>query len=258
MSYLKRHGTRRVPQWAPMPGQDPNSAGGFAWAVDAWARLRRFLVLGSEGGPTTRPSGSSPARTRRRVERVRRARTARGRWPRSSRYRARVARRRTTRRCSRSRCAAGLGDDETRRAALEALPRVARTGTHLFQFALFVEGFRGWGRSLRRAVGGWYAAQPVDALAYQAVKYRQRDGHDAPRPAPSRPPGAPGRRRQPDARADGRARRLFEWIVRGGETEGLPRIVEGFALAQEAATPARRRRSSASTACRVRRSTRST
>src|SRR5829696_10446896 len=52
MSYLKRHGTRRVPQWVPIPGSDqvPNSAGGFAWAVDEWTRLRRFLVLGSEGG----------------------------------------------------------------------------------------------------------------------------------------------------------------------------------------------------------------
>ena len=52
MSYLKRHGTRRVPQWAPIPGSDQvqNSSGGFAWAVDDWTRLRRFLVLGSEGG----------------------------------------------------------------------------------------------------------------------------------------------------------------------------------------------------------------
>ena len=52
MSYLKRIGTRRVPQSAPIPGssQVPNSAGGFAWAVDDWTRLRRFLVLGSEGG----------------------------------------------------------------------------------------------------------------------------------------------------------------------------------------------------------------
>src|SRR5205809_7830569 len=52
MSYLKRYGTRRVPQWAPIPASDqvPNSAGGFAWAVDDWTRLRRFLILGSEGG----------------------------------------------------------------------------------------------------------------------------------------------------------------------------------------------------------------
>ena len=48
MSYLKRHFTRRAPQWVPIPGsgQVPNSAGGFAWAVDAWTRLHRFLVLG--------------------------------------------------------------------------------------------------------------------------------------------------------------------------------------------------------------------
>ena len=52
MSYLKRFGTRRVPQSAPLPGaaQVPNSAGGFVWAIDRWAQLRRFLILGSEGG----------------------------------------------------------------------------------------------------------------------------------------------------------------------------------------------------------------
>src|SRR5262249_56130141 len=37
-------------QWIPLPGQVPNSAGGFAWAVDGWMQLRRFLILGSEGG----------------------------------------------------------------------------------------------------------------------------------------------------------------------------------------------------------------
>ena len=52
MSYLKRQSKQRAPQSAPIPGsgQAPNSAGGFAWAVDDWARLRRFLILGSEGG----------------------------------------------------------------------------------------------------------------------------------------------------------------------------------------------------------------
>ncbi len=72
--------------------------------------------------------------------------------------------------------AAAAEDLATRRAALAALPRVARTGTHLFQFAAFVEGARGWGRALRRAVGAWYAEQPTERLAYQLVKYRQRGG----------------------------------------------------------------------------------
>src|ERR671931_556133 len=52
MSYLNRIRPRRPPQSEPIrgSGQVPNSAGGFAWAVDDWTRLRRFLVLGSEGG----------------------------------------------------------------------------------------------------------------------------------------------------------------------------------------------------------------
>ena len=104
-----------------------------------------------------------------------RGRPARGRRDRP-RQRRRAGRRRTIRRSSRSRWRRASATTATRRAALDALPQVARTGTHLFQFAQFVEGFRGWGRSLRRAVGRWYAAQPVDALAYQAVKYRQREG----------------------------------------------------------------------------------
>ncbi|MEO6526614.1 MAG: TROVE domain-containing protein, partial [Gemmatimonadaceae bacterium] len=34
----------------PFSTQIPNSAGGYAWPVDHWTRLDRFLVLGSEGG----------------------------------------------------------------------------------------------------------------------------------------------------------------------------------------------------------------
>ena len=43
---------KETPQNRPIPnsGQVANNAGGFAWAVDDWARLGRFLVLGSEGG----------------------------------------------------------------------------------------------------------------------------------------------------------------------------------------------------------------
>src|SRR5207253_2941794 len=111
--------------------------------------------------------------------------------------------------------AAGVGDEQTRRSALDALPRVARTGTHLFQFAQFVEGFRGWGRSLRRAIGRWYSAKDVDALAYQAVKYRQREGmthRDLLRLAH---PGGSVSSGNPTLEVSDEHSRLFEWIVRG-------------------------------------------
>jgi 60 kDa SS-A/Ro ribonucleoprotein len=235
MSYLKRHGTRRVPQWAPIPGSDqvPNSSGGFAWTVDQWTRLRRFLVLGSEGGSyyasqwkLTRENAKTVERCvredgKRAVDEIVRV-SDEGRAPKNDPALFALA------------MAAGLGDEETRKAALHALPQVARTGTHLFQFASFVEGFRGWGRALRRAVGRWYTAQPVDALAYQAVKYRQREGvthRDLLRLAhPARHVSAGN----PTLDVSSQHAGLFEWIVRGTESDGLPRLVEGFLRAQRA------------------------
>ena len=52
IKFLKHFRTRQTPQTEAIPGsaQVPNSAGGYAFAVDDWARLERFLILGSEGG----------------------------------------------------------------------------------------------------------------------------------------------------------------------------------------------------------------
>ncbi len=186
-----RLGRLRTPQSAPIPGtaQVPNSAGGFAWAVDGWTRLDRFLVLGSEGGTfyvgereLTLENAAAAAdclaedgpRTVARVVEV----SASGRAPKNDPALFVLA------------MAAGLGDPATRRAALEALPRVARTGTHLFHWLRYVQAFRGWGRGVRRAVGVWYTARPARELAYQLLKYPSRDGwshRDALRLAHPRP-----------------------------------------------------------------------
>ncbi len=231
MSYLSKHRTRRVPQWLPLAGQVANSAGGHGWAVDVWMRLRRFLILGSEGGSYYASEWTLTRENTKAVEQAVRedglravaeivAVSREGRAPKNDPALYALA------------LAAGIGDDETRKAALAALPEVARTGTHLFQFAAFVEGFRGWGRSLRRAVARWYADQPAESLAYQAVKYRRRAGvshRDLLRL--SHPAGRVGAG-NPTVEVSDEHARLFEWIVRGGETAGLPRIVEGFARAQ--------------------------
>jgi len=181
----------RTPQSAPIPGtaQVPDSAGGFAWAVDRWTRLDRFLVLGSEGGTfyvgereLTLENASGAAeciaedgvRTVRRVVEV----SVSGRAPRNDPALFVLA------------MAAGLGDEVTRRYALDALPEVARTGTHLFHWLRYVQAFRGWGRGVRRAVGAWYTARPARELAYQLLKYPSRDGwshRDALRLAHPRP-----------------------------------------------------------------------
>src|SRR5450432_3082758 len=90
---------------------------------------------------------------------------------------------------------------------------------------------RGWGRGLRRAIAGWYLARPVDELAYQAVKYQQRNGwshRDLLRLA--------------HPLTDELARRdLFDWVCRGTPGPALPAIVGGFgklANAEDAAAAA--------------------
>jgi 60 kDa SS-A/Ro ribonucleoprotein len=58
------------------------------------------------------------------------------------------------------------------------MPAVCRTSTHLFQFVKAAKGLgRGWGRSLKRAVGNWYNNMPVNSVAYQVIKYREREGY---------------------------------------------------------------------------------
>ena len=205
------------------PRQVPNSAGGHSFAVAPSERLRRFLVLGTDGGTyyasereLTRDNAGvvldwARHRTAELVDEVVTVSTA-GRAPRNSTALFALA------------AAAALGDLEGRRAALAALGAVARTGTHLFTFARYVEQFRGWGRGLRRAVADWYLAKPVDDLTYQTVKYRQRDGwthRDLLRLAHPATDDAP-------------RRALFDWICgRGDGGEGL---VAGFRRAQAAST----------------------
>lgn len=177
MNFTNYFSKQRTPQRMAIPGtaQVPNSAGGYAWAVDDWARLERFLVLGSEGGTYYI---SEQKLTADNAAAVQRCIAADG-----PRVVARIVEISETGRAPKNDPAlfalalcAGLGDEATRKAALTALPKVARIGTHLFHFLAYVELFRGWGRSMRRAVADWYNAMPAERLAYQAIKYQQRDG----------------------------------------------------------------------------------
>lgn len=180
MSYLKSVTSRKngvTPQSEPISGsaQVRNSAGGYAWAVDDWTRLQRFLILGSEGGSyyaTERTlTAENASATIRCIEAdgLRAVQTiveisASGRAPKNDPALFALA------------LAASKGDSSTRKAALDALPQVARTGTHLMHFAAFVDGMRGWGRGLRNAVGAWYNGKEAKDVAYQALKYQSRDG----------------------------------------------------------------------------------
>ena len=177
MAY-KSFGTRKTPQREKIPGksQVKNNAGGFTFEIDDWARLNRFLILGSEGGSyyvgesnLTKENAEAVMRC---IEQdgVRVVRTvmeisSSGRAPKNDQALFVLA------------MAAGIGNRDTRFVALHhGLPAVARTGTHLFDFLTYAQNFRGWGRGMRNGVSNWYIQKGVSGVQYQAVKYRQRNG----------------------------------------------------------------------------------
>lgn len=60
--------------------------------------------------------------------------------------------------------------------AREAVKKIVRTSTHLFEYAQYLENLGGWGRAKRRSVAEWYEGRDSNSVAYQSVKYRQRNG----------------------------------------------------------------------------------
>lgn len=247
-SYLRKHGTRVTPQTEPMRAdQVENSAGGHVWAVDKWTRLRRFLILGSEGGSYY---ASEQKLTKENVDVVRECiaedglRTVSeivdvsrgGKAPQNDPALFALA------------CAISATDKATKSAAAEALPAVARIGTHLYHFIAYAETMRGWGRTLRWAVANWYDKNPED-LALQAIKYRQRDGwahRDLLRLARS-PEAASAelkdilgfmsgnvKHRWVDDDKYGRSVVTEPWT----KSEITPDIIQGYLEARDAATPA--------------------
>lgn len=170
-----------VPQSKPLPGAKMvlNSAGGFSWQVDDMKRLRRFLCLGSEGGTyyiKEKVLGRENAECIMRL-------IADGRGPKvveeivEFSVHGRAAKQNpiifALALCARDE------NEETKRAAYEALNKVCRIPTHLFAFVDFCEGLSvgtGWGRSHRRAIQAWYNKKKGMSLAMAVTKYRQRGG----------------------------------------------------------------------------------
>lgn len=168
-----------TPQNQIIPGREAdqvrNSAGGVSFAVDMWTMLDRFLILGSEGGSyyaseqkLTKENAKNVInciqadgiRTVNRIVEISKA----GRAPKNDPALFALA------------LAITHGNPETKAAAAEAIPSVARIGTHMFHLAEMLNGMRGWGRGVRRGFAAWYNQKSPMDLAHQMVKYANRDG----------------------------------------------------------------------------------
>ena len=204
------------------PRQVLNKAGGYVFKAEDVDQLRRFLILGTEGGTYYSSEQELTQENAKHLNKMLNEshKTAvdtivdvslKGSAPKQDTVLFALA------------MASAVGTDEEKRYAMSKLPEVARIGTHLFQFASYVQQFRGWGRGLRKAVANWYTEKDADALAYQAVKYRNREGwthRDLLRLA------------HPNA-VDSAHKDLFKWIVGNGVGDNTPRLVEGFLKAQK-------------------------
>ena len=223
MDILTGINTRVTPQNQPVPGRNDqvkNSAGGFVFEISDAERLRRFLILGTDAGTyytnaadLTRANAEVPIRMAldepdtllSTILDV----SLRGAAPKQNATLFALA------------IACSFGDLDFRQKALAALPKIARTGTHLFIFARYVEQFRGWGRSLRRSVSNWYMSKTPEQVAYQAVKYRQREGwshRDLLRLS------------HPQS-VDAELNATFDWITHNSLGEETPKLIHAFTKA---------------------------
>lgn len=228
MRLTRHYSQRKTRQTQPVPGarQVRNSAGGHVWAADRWAILERLLILGTEGGTyyvnESKLTVDQAENLRKlidedgpRVVSTIAAVSRTGRAPKNDPALFALA------------MTAAFGDDKTKQAAYAALPSVARTGTHLFQFAAECEALRGWGRGLRKAVSRWYTERPVEDLVYQMVKYRQRQGWTH----------ADLLRLAHPKTEDARQNAVFKWAVDQELTAEIPRL-QAFVDLQKVSTAA--------------------
>lgn len=193
MTALRNYSTRQTPQGQKVPGKNQvmNNAGGAVFETSPLQRLRRSLVLGTDGGTyyqserdLTRQNAEwiidlldadralfngDPMETlegsaaRWIVDEVVAVSTE-GRAPSNDQALFVLA------------LCASFGSDVGKRYAFSKLPQVARIGTHLFHFVQYMTQFRGWGQAARDGVSGYYSTKSPQSLAYDLTKYRQRDG----------------------------------------------------------------------------------
>ena len=235
--YAKDYSTRKTPQSEPIPGKPmvPNSGGGYTFAVDNWARLERFLILGNEGGSYYATERQLTVENARCVEAclaedaARAVRTIvevsdQGRAPKNDPAVFALA------------LAAGTGHAAQ---AMEALPKVCRTGHAPVRLRRGRPGFRGWGKTLKRGVADWYDGREARRTGLPGRQVPAAQRLVAPRPAPA---GAPalGRRRAPGGLPLGRRRPRGAGRPRGQARRGRRRLRRR--LGRAAGDPGRVRR----------------
>ena len=212
------------------PGQKRNDAGGFTFTVDKMERIKRFLILGSESS-FYRAGESLTLKRVKDIEDVAQSKGAfelidlivavstEGRAPKQDPGVFALAL-----------TIASATDDAVKTYAYSKVSEVCRTATTLFMFAGFLRQLQGsgFGMGARKAFKRWYEDRPVESLAFQIVKYPEREGWthkdliSLARPTKSK---------TDEAFSD-----VMNYVLKGEPTEGahVPSVITGKELAKRA------------------------
>lgn len=168
---------KNPPVTSKVPGsnQVKNNTGGFVYEVSPVDRLARFLILGTDGGSyyvgerdltqqnvdfIVNMIKSEPFVVIETVLDI----STNGRSYRNSAAIFVLA------------LVLNHGSDDAKSIVAKVAPEVARTATMVYELAEYIDKLGGWGRAKRRAIANWFTSKTPDQLAFQAVKYRQRNG----------------------------------------------------------------------------------
>jgi 60 kDa SS-A/Ro ribonucleoprotein len=168
-----------TPQTQPIPGRESamemNAAGGYGYSMDCFAKLERFLILGTEGGTYY---VNEKKLTIQNYESLKQCLVKD--WKRTVdlivdvSVRGRAAKQEPT--LFAFAICASDGNSLCVKYTFSKLNEVCRIGTHLFMFVEYMNERRGWGRAVRTGIANWYLSKKPSNLELQLAKYQQRNG----------------------------------------------------------------------------------
>lgn len=179
MDYSQHFNTKKTPVTQPIAGRKRemilNSTGGFGFKLSPQNTVKRFLILGTDGGTYY---ASEKKLTIQNAESI--AEIARNGESWLVEMIVEVAQNRLAPKPDAGifalAVAATYGTAAVKKQAYDAIPKVCNIGTHIYSFCQAIQNLRGWSRGLRRGVGNYYSQKPVENFAYDVLKYRQRNG----------------------------------------------------------------------------------
>ena len=153
-----------------------NNAGGFVYKINKWKRFNRFLIIGSGSGTYY---VSAFDHTSDNVEIIKKC--LNDDYKRTVDVIVEVSTKALAAKQEPTMYALAIAmshdDVKCRRYAASKIQAICRIPTHLFMLVKYIRSMRSIGRLVKRALQNWYLEFEPNDLAYQMVKYKNREGY---------------------------------------------------------------------------------